>query len=498
MTIEDIQKGGRSLIYYHAFILSFLFGIFITNIQGEQFLYIFLIIIVILLNAITYKWKALRFSVIILIWLSIWYILSINNYNSINLRYSTISNFTANYKNKINVEGLILDNYRQWDFSNIFIIKVQKINNQDIEQNISILGTINNKISVHNWDIISFDSRLFKINNFNWFQYDKYLLLNDIMAQTNIYQFTKKWNKNNYYNNFILSFRDSIEKVIKNIFPWDTSKLLSGILLGQKWNYSKELKADFNNSWLSHIITVSWYNITLIIIFLNVFLKYLPKIIKITLISLFLIFFITLIWDNLPAIRAWLMWIIWYTTMSYWRKINIFSVLLFIITILAVFNPLILNYDIWFQLSILALIWLIILNSKISEYFWFITNKLQIKESLTSTISVTIFTLPIILINFGKISIISIISNLLVLPVVSISMFTWTIAIIIYYLNQTLWIFVWYMAYIFLKYILIIVWFFWKISFATININLWECWILFIIGYYFLLTYLILNTKRNT
>jgi competence protein ComEC len=87
-------------------------------------------------------------------------------------------------------------------------------------------------------------------------------------------------------------------------------------------------------------------------------------------------------------------------------------------------NPLLLFYDIGFQLSFLAVIGIIYLEPFLKNLIKRLLYK--IPENLLSIISTTfaaqIFTLPIMVYNFGNISIISPITNLLVLPVVSVLM----------------------------------------------------------------------------
>src|SRR3989339_177864 len=86
-------------------------------------------------------------------------------------------------------------------------------------------------------------------------------------------------------------------------------------------------------------------------------------------------------------------------------------------------NPLLLFYDIGFQLSFLAVLGLIYLDS-------FIKNSLlkiaRIKNEklenfvgmISATLSAQIFTIPIMLYNFGNVSLIAPITNVLILPIV--------------------------------------------------------------------------------
>jgi competence protein ComEC len=74
----------------------------------------------------------------------------------------------------------------------------------------------------------------------------------------------------------------------------------------------QELKTDFNNSWLTHFIAVSGFNITILIVFLTYILKYLPISIRIITITCAIGLFTILVWDTAPVVRASIMGLIWY------------------------------------------------------------------------------------------------------------------------------------------------------------------------------------------
>jgi len=78
--------------------------------------------------------------------------------------------------------------------------------------------------------------------------------------------------------------------------------------------------------------------------------------------------------------------------------------------IMLLINPLLLFYDIGFQLSFLAVLGIITL----APYF-----KKWVKSTiLATTLSAYIFTLPILFYNFGRISLIGPLVNILVIPVI--------------------------------------------------------------------------------
>ncbi|HQK64041.1 MAG TPA: ComEC/Rec2 family competence protein, partial [Candidatus Staskawiczbacteria bacterium] len=83
-------------------------------------------------------------------------------------------------------------------------------------------------------------------------------------------------------------------------------------------------------------------------------------------------------------------------------------------------NPLLLAFDVGFQLSFLAVLGLIFLEPAFSAILSVFTkNKFkEFVKIMSATFAAQVFTLPILLYNFGNISLVSPITNLLVGPVV--------------------------------------------------------------------------------
>lgn len=497
MIFKNLQKGLRSLINYYFLLVSFLVAVFLTNIFEYSFIYVFLFLLILLLNCICWFNKYREILIFLIIWLSIWFLLSIINQNNISNNYLLLNKTTFNYSNTVLVKWEILENYKNTEFNNSFIFNIHSINDKNLTNNINLLVKTPTNTTFYKWDIIEFNSKIKKIDNFNEFEYDKYMLLKKIYWQTNIYQYVKKWNTLNYFESKIENFKLGFLKVINQIYPWDSAKLLAWIFLGVRGNYSKELAGSFSSSWLSHIVAVSWYNITILIIFIWIFFKTFPSFIRNILTIGVIIFFLLLIGNNVPAWRAWIMGIIWYLAVNKWRNINIYSLLIFVATLFVIQNPLMINYDISFHLSFLALLWLVSIVKDVSSALYFLPSKFQIKESIATTLAVLIFTLPIMLVNFEKISIISPISNLLVLPVIPLSMLFWGLSIIGFVMYSKIGIYLGFVTFLLLKYVLIIATFLWDLSFATVGFDLWNFKDIFTVFYYFILCLIILYNTLN-
>jgi competence protein ComEC len=90
-------------------------------------------------------------------------------------------------------------------------------------------------------------------------------------------------------------------------------------------------------------------------------------------------------------------------------------------SILLLFNPLLLKYDLGFQLSFLAVLGIILTSATFNEWFSFIKWK-KVREIVAVTASAQIFSLPILISSFGYFSLVSFFTNLFILPIISIIM----------------------------------------------------------------------------
>jgi len=86
--------------------------------------------------------------------------------------------------------------------------------------------------------------------------------------------------------------------------------------------------------------------------------------------------------------------------------------------IMLVINPLLLFYDVGFQLSFLAVLGIIYLSPAFRRWLRFVPEVkfFNFRSILVMTFSAYIFTLPILIYNFGRVSLIGPLTNVLILP----------------------------------------------------------------------------------
>lgn len=281
------------------------------------------------------------------------------------------------------------------------------------------------------------------------FNYKKFLALKNIYSvcyPTKTEVLDK--NQGNKIMAGILSFKRKINNLAWQLWNEPESTLAAGILYGERSGFDPELKDNFSRAGITHIVAVSGYNITIIVwILMSVLIfigLYRQQAFWICLCLIFL--FVIFTGASASAVRAGLMGTILLFAQFLGRKSDAFRLLVYAATILALANPLILVWDVGFQLSFLATVGLLylvpILEKKIKSDKMKNYQNLVLKDYLLPTFSATIFTFPLISYSFGYFSVFSILANLLIIWLIPVLMFfsfvSIVLAVIFYPLGQVL------------------------------------------------------------
>ena len=196
--------------------------------------------------------------------------------------------------------------------------------------------------------------------------------------------------------------------------------ILASIVLGDKRRMSDDLKDKLSIAGVRHITAISGMHITILSVALMQFLIgvgfWRRQAFSMTI--GFLVLFIVMIGLPSSAIRAGIMIGLFLLAQALGRKSSSFRVIVFTAAGILVVNPLLLRFDIGFQLSFLAVLGIVFLGplfqdclKKVSE-----GNFLNLRSMISMTLSAQIFTFPVLIYNFGMISLIAPITNILILP----------------------------------------------------------------------------------
>lgn len=255
--------------------------------------------------------------------------------------------------------------------------------------------------------------------NYQDFDYKNYLAKDGIYS---IIYFPEikliKKNSGNRIKAYLIYFKEKMKESLNQFLSLPYSGLMESLLFGDEEKISQEWKEKFNLTGVRHITAVSGMNITIItfLVFQTLlFFGFWRN--QAFYFSIFLIFlYVLMIGTPSSAMRAFLMALLFLIAQSIGRLSDASRIIIFAAVFMLSINPLLLKYDVGFQLSFLATLGLIYLQPIFLDLFKKLPPTFSIRENLSATLSAQIFTLPILIYNFGKIPLVSPLPNILILP----------------------------------------------------------------------------------
>ena len=212
---------------------------------------------------------------------------------------------------------------------------------------------------------------------------------------------------------------------IGRLLPHPEAALLSGVLLGEYHALPQRLRESFNATGTSHIIVISGFNITLLaMVLVRLLNQWLPRrwAVLCTMIGIALY---TLLVGADPAVtRAALMGGAVLLAVLVGRAAHAPTSLALAVLLMTFWNPMAL-WDISFQLSVAATLGIILFASRIYTHVHraFSSSGLPqavlsiAKDAFIATLAAQVFTLPLLLYYFHRLSLMTPLANILVLPV---------------------------------------------------------------------------------
>lgn len=279
-------------------------------------------------------------------------------------------------------------------------------------------------------DLVKINGKLEKPENYSStstdrsFDYVSYLGKDDIFYKID---FAKTEFVSSDHGNLIKTFLFKNKNIfignINKVISEPESSLLSGILLGSKSSLDEKTSENFRIAGLSHLIALSGYNITIVSESIMKFFSFLPRNFAFSFGVVGLILFVLMSGSSSTAVRAGVMSLIVILAHITRRKYQVGRALIFAGVLMILINPKILVFDISFQLSFLATIAIIYVSPVLKEKLKSVTDRLGMREMISSTISAQLLVLPLILYKMGLFSIVSLPVNILVLLFIPIIMF---------------------------------------------------------------------------
>jgi len=344
------------------------------------------------------------------------------------------SNHKAVFEKEHNITLILREKLKNSLYNERYIALVQSIDNKKYNGRILLNIPKNKSNPFEIGTILNIKGHLQqnkKPDNPNQFDYGNYLNSKQIYAQlytsrTNI-KISTEIKKDIWYYVAKLNSRIT-HNLEQSHFDKTALAVASALILGQRQDIAPDIIQDYQYAGAVHILSVSGLHVGFIFLFIKFLLNPIPNtrkgsFIKLTT-TLFSLFLFALIAGLSPSIvRSVVMFSFVAIGLHLRRSVNIYHTLLVSILLILLFQAYFL-FDVGFQLSYLAVFFIVWFQPILTSY-WKPNNKFAkyCWDILTVSFAAQIGTLPISLYYFHQFPGLFFITNLVVIPLVSIIMF---------------------------------------------------------------------------
>lgn len=324
----------------------------------------------------------------------------------------TANQFSESFGEKQKIEGLIVEDIDLRPDRQLLTF-------QPFGQSQKILITTTKAVEYFYGDRVVVEGKVAEAKNFEDFDYQKYLERYEIYA---VIKYPKilvlKTNQASVVKYQLLRLKAWLVTAMSQKFEEPGRSLVLGVLIGAKKALPEQVVQNFRVTGLSHIVAVSGYNISILVIFLGSLAYVFGRKIGFYFTLLAIIGFAGIAGMSASVIRAALMGGLLLWAYKLGRPYTAGPAICFAATIMVLINPRILFWDVGFQLSFLATMGIVFGLPVLEEFFQNIPKAWEIKSILLSSFTAIVMTLPLSLAQFGQLPVYALLANMLVLPLV--------------------------------------------------------------------------------
>jgi competence protein ComEC len=357
------------------------------------------------------------------------------------------------------VEGIVIESPSSYPDKNVLIIRCVRLikNGAYIPVAGGVRLVIPADLNFSYGDFIRFHSSLKKIQNFNnpgGFDYERYLNRQGVYAIGFIADASGiiilRKNSANHLKSRLESFRMSLKQIIYQNASSPQREIIEARTIGNQTAIPADIRDNFSKTGTSHILSISGLHIGMVaaiaFFFISLLLKsseYLMLRLNIIKVSAAAAFILVLIYAliagmGVTVIRSALMALVFLVALIFGKQRDLYNTLALAGLVILVISPAAL-FDISFQLSfaaVLAIIYIVPRFSDLSFHqfphlpHWSQSIIRYLYMLILVSLAATIGTLPLIIYYFNRVSSVTIIANLIAVPLLG----TLTLAIAMLFL----------------------------------------------------------------
>lgn len=400
----------------------------------------------------------------------------------------SVSNLNQFYDQELELEGVIINEPERRINQQKFEFKAEDVPGK-------ILITTEIYPEYHYGDKLEIYGKLREPTVFEDFDYRQYLAKDKIyLVIYSPYIKLLENNQGNWFYQRIFNFKDKLRGVIEQTLLPPQGSILKAIFLGDRFGLSEEFKEKLNLAGVRHIVAISGMHMiimTQILLFLALGIG-LWRGQAFYFVILLLVAYIIMIGAPASAVRAGIMAGLLLLAQKLGRLRGSARAVVFAAVIMLLFNPWLLKADAGFQLSFMACLSIIYLKPILDDWSAKWPNPWRLKDILTMTLAAQLGVLPILIFHFGRLSLISPLANLMIVPLLPVIMISGIILSFVGLIWLPLAEIVAWPVWFLLSYLVKIVEFFSFLPLAAYEFK--NVSLIFLLGYYLVLIWIV--TKR--
>ncbi len=261
------------------------------------------------------------------------------------------------------------------------------------------------------------------------FRYDRYAWINGFVGECTASAIgVVGKGESSVFWRILFAVRSRVARAIDAVWKEPESSFIAGILYGSRSGLPPALTDLFAATGVTHLIAVSGANLNIIIVAVaQAFIwgglsERKTWFITVAAIIVFVLF----AGASASVVRAGIMVVITLMARQMSRRLNPALLIMYAVAVLITFSPYSLLFDIGFHLSVAATLGLLYVQPLLERWVprkRFTGVVAALAEAGLTTLSATISTLPFIMYYFGRVSLVALVANTLVVPLTSFIMF---------------------------------------------------------------------------
>lgn len=378
----------------------------------------------------------------------------------------------------VTVEGVVSDYPDVREDRIKLLVVVDRFEGQETEG--VALVTVNRYPEYQYGDRLLFEGTLTAPHEFDDFSYRNYLRrygVDSVMytPRVSLIQAAEERARWWDWREWVFRLKVHVEARLNRLLIEPHASFSAGLLLGSRRGIPPRIMEDFNTSGLTHIIAISGYNITLIIVFVSGLFQSLSRKWQTLLATGVIGVFVVLVGGTAAVVRSAIMGVLGLWAVWFGRRSEVTRLLALTAAGMTLWNPFILVDDVGFQLSFAATCGLIYMTPSVERGLqWLgvydtIPEALSIREALVTTLAAQTLAVPIIIVSFGRFSLIAPLANVAAVSLIPVAMALSFGALLVSYLWWEGGLLVSYVAWFFLEAIIQIAHWSAMIPFASID-----------------------------